>query len=141
MRIGVEYHCCAMFFREHRDPAVGEAVSFPGGDFEGYVILRGQFDFIGGDEPWENEFDMSIKMQAPDGWVFKGGSLPSKMKNYLNEDGDEVSMNTADIEKDWNNTFADLQKFTIEEADSPGFSLVLAVTAATVAAFAVRRRK
>jgi hypothetical protein len=99
-------------------------------------------DFIGGDEPWENEFDMTLKFQAPDGWVFKGGSLPSKMKDYLNDDGDEVSMNAADIEKDWNSTFANLQVFTIEKADEePGFGLVLAVTAATVAAFAVRRRR
>jgi PGF-CTERM protein len=64
------------------------------------------------------------------------------MKDYLNDDGDEVSMNAADIEKDWNNTFANLQKFTIEKGDDgPGFGLVLAVAAATVAAFAVRRRR
>ncbi len=108
------------------------------------VVFQDPFgeDFIGGDEPWENEFDMSIKLQAPDGWTFKGGSLPSKMKSYLNDDGDEVSMNTADIEKDWNNTFADLQKFTIEKEDEgPGFGLVLTVATATVAAFAVRRRR
>lgn len=107
------------------------------------VVFQDPFgeDFIGGDEPWENEFDMTIKLQAPDGWVFKGGSLPSKMKNYLNDDGDEVSMNTADIEKDWNNTFADLQKFSIEEADSPGFGLVLSVAAIGAIAILVRRRR
>jgi PGF-CTERM protein len=98
-------------------------------------------DFIGGDEPWENEFDMSLKFQAPDGWVFKGGSLPSKMKDYLNDDGDEVSMNTADIKKDWNNTFADLDGFTIEEADSPGFGLIVSVAAIGVIAIIVRRRR
>jgi PGF-CTERM protein len=99
-------------------------------------------DFIGGDEPWENEFDMTIKLQAPDDWTLKGDSIPETMKDYLNEDGDEVSMDAEDIEKDWNNTFADLRKFTIEKKDEgPGFGLVIAVTAATVAAFVVRRRR
>jgi PGF-CTERM protein len=98
-------------------------------------------DFIGGDEPWENEFDMTLKFKAPDGWVFKGDSLPSKMKDYLNDDGDEVSMNAADIEKDWNNTFANLQKFTIEEADSPGFGLVVSVAAIGAIAILARRRR
>lgn len=99
-------------------------------------------DFIGGDEPWENEFDLTFKFRAPDGWVFKSGSLPSTMKDYLNDDGDEVSMDADDIRKDWNNTFKDLQKFTIEEEDgSPGFGLLAVVACATIAAFAVRRRR
>lgn len=102
-------------------------------------------DFIGGDEPWENEFDMSMKVQAPDGWKFKSGSLPAKMKGYVNDDGDEISMGTADIQKDWNATFRDLDGFTIESTDgdgSPGFGLLAVVAAVTaVAALAVRRKK
>ncbi|MCK5253946.1 MAG: hypothetical protein KAQ96_13395, partial [Thermoplasmata archaeon] len=87
-------------------------------------------DFVGGDEPWDNEFDMTFTFQAPDGWTFKSGSLPSKMKDYMNDDGDEVSMNQADIQEDWNNTFANLQKFTIEKGDEgPGFGLSLALGA------------
>ncbi len=101
-------------------------------------------DFIGGDEPWENEFDMSMKVQAPDGWKFKSGSLPAKMKGYVNDDGDEISMGTADIQKDWNATFKDLDGFTIESTgddDSPGFGLLAVVAAVTVVvALAVRKK-
>ena len=99
-------------------------------------------DLIGGDEPWENEFEMSLKFRAPDGWFFKAGTFPPGMKEYLNDDGDEVTMNTEDIKADWNNTFADLKKFTIQEdEDSPGFGLVATVVTATVVAFTVRRRR
>lgn len=98
-------------------------------------------DFVGGDEPWDNEFDMTFKFQAPDGWTFKSGTLPSGMKDYLNDDGDEVSMNQADIQKDWNNTFGGLESFTIEQAGSPGFGVIIVVAAATFAAIAVRRRR
>lgn len=99
-------------------------------------------DFIGGDEPWENEFDMTMKMEAPDGWEFKSGTLPAKMKDYMNKDDDEINMGTADIKKDWNNTFRDLDGFTIEKADEgPGFGLLLVVVAVTVMAVAVRMRR
>ncbi len=92
-------------------------------------------------EDLPDEVTVTFKFRAPDGWVFKTDSVPSKMKDYLNDDGDEVSMNAADIQKDWNNTFANLQSFTIEKADSPGFGLLFVVVAATVAALAVGRRK
>ncbi|MCK5415576.1 MAG: hypothetical protein KAJ35_09370, partial [Thermoplasmata archaeon] len=99
-------------------------------------------DFVGGDEPWDNEFDMTFTFQAPDGWTFKSGSLPSKMKDYMNDDGDEVSMNQADIQEDWNNTFANLQKFTIEKGDEgPGFGLSLALGATLLVALVVARRR
>jgi len=104
------------------------------------------------EEPFGDEFidagdlpdgtTITFRFRAPDGWVFKTGSFPSTMKDYLNDDGDEVTMNTDDIEKDWNNTFGNLQKFSIEEGGStPGFGLVVLVATATIAALAVRRRQ
>lgn len=102
-------------------------------------------DFIGGDEPWENPFDMTFRFKALDGWKFKEGSFPTKMKDYLNKDGDEVTMNTAAIKADWNTTMAQLNGFTIEKTDGdddgPGFGLVFVMAAATVAALAMRRRR
>jgi hypothetical protein len=109
------------------------------------IVFKDPFgeDFIGGDEPWENEFDMTLKFQAPDGWTFKGGSLPAKMKDYLNKDGDEVTMEGEEIREDWNNTFANLRSFEIEKGgdDNPGFGLVVAIAAVAIAVVAVNRRR
>ena len=98
-------------------------------------------DLIDMDDMPENT-TIVFKFRAPDGWQFKADSIPSKMKDYLNDDGDEVTMNTNDIKKDWNNTFSDLKKFTIEEGgSSPGFGMVVVIAAATIVALAVRRRQ
>ena len=98
-------------------------------------------DFVGGDEPWDNQFDMMFKFQSPDGWTFKSGTLPSKMKNYMNDEGNEITMDQADIQKEWNSTFGGLDTFTIEQSESPGFGLVVVVITATFAAIAVGRRR
>ncbi len=99
-------------------------------------------DFIGGDEPWEDELEIMFKVSAPDGWKFKSGSLPTKMKDYLNDEGDEVKIEGADLHNEWNNTFGKLTTLTIEKSDeSPGFSLSLALGATLLAALVVARRR
>jgi len=99
-------------------------------------------DFVGGDEPWDDEFEVTFKLSAPDGWKFKGGSLPSKMKDYLNDDGDEIKLEGTDFQSEWNDTFGALTTLTIEESDeSPGFGLTLAVGATLLLAVVASRRR
>ncbi len=99
-------------------------------------------DFIGGDEPWENEFEIVFKLSAPDGWKFKDGSLPTKMKDYINDDGDEIKLQGTDLQSEWNNTFGKLTTFTIVKGDeSPGFGLTLDLGATLLVAVAVGRRR
>ncbi len=87
-------------------------------------------------------FHMTFKLRAPDGWTLKGGSLPAKMKDYLNDDGDEVMLEGDDLVDDWNATFGKMQTFTIEKSNgTPGFGLTLALGATLLAALVVSRRR
>ena len=99
-------------------------------------------DFMDIDDLLGFEMDISFRLRAPDGWDLASGDLPSKMKDYINDDGDEVVLEGEDLQNDWNTTFANLQTFTIEKSDeSPGFGLVLALGATLLLAVVAGRRR
>ena len=93
--------------------------------------------------------DVTFKVISPDGWRFDTTGWSAALKDFLKEDDSVIKMEDDDLRDSYNQTIGDLDSFKIKKGggggddddDSPGFGLVLAVAAATVAAFAVRRRR
>ena len=95
-----------------------------------------------GDMTGSDDFDMSFTLRAMDGWTLKGNSLPSKMKDYINDDGDEVKIEGQALLNNWNDTFGKMQAFEIEKSDdTPGFGVVLVVGAILIVAEVISRKR
>lgn len=108
-------------------------------DTHTYAFEQGD-DFIGGDEPWEDEIDITFRMIVPDGWVLETDGLPSGMKDFI-KDGDTIEYKNEELGSDFNDTFGQVDELVIKKDESPGFGLTLALGATLLVAVVVGRRR
>jgi len=109
-------------------------------DTHTYAFEQGD-DFIGGDEPWEDEIDITFRMIVADGWVLETDDLPDGMDDFI-KDGNTIEYKNEELGSDFNDTFGEVDELVIKKDESPGFGLTLALGATLlVAVVATRRRR
>lgn len=108
-------------------------------DTHTYAFEQGD-DFIGGDEPWEDEVDITFRMIVPDGWVLETDGLPSGMDDFI-KDGNTIEYKNEELGADFNSTFGQVDELVIKKDESPGFGLTLALGATLLVAVVVGRRR
>jgi len=103
-----------------------------------YAFEQGD-DFIGGDEPWEDEVDVTFRLIVPDGWVLETDGLPSGMDDFI-KNGDTIEYKNEDLGSGFKDTFGQVDELVIKKEESPGPGLVVALAAVVLAGLVTRRR-
>lgn len=104
----------------------------------------------GGDDDdslWENKTSVTLKVICPSGWKFDTEGWPAGTSDYLKSDDTVIEISGATEPANFDDTFGALDSLVIkkkdsgdDDDDSPGFGLVIALVAVSLAALAVRRR-